>query len=55
MKTHAPVDGRRSFSGLLVGVRDGSVVLDCDGDEVVLPHDAIAKANLKPDIDFGDE
>ncbi|WP_322097163.1 ribosome maturation factor RimP [Pelagibius sp. Alg239-R121] len=39
-------DGRRRFSGRLLGVDGENVKLTVDGEEVVLPFDDIAKAKL---------
>jgi ribosome maturation factor RimP len=55
VKTHAPIDGRRRFSGTLEGVGEGCLIMDCDGQEYEIPFDAIAKARLKPEIDFGSD
>ena len=43
-----PQDGRRKFKGQLTGLRDGNVVLDVDGHEVVLAWEDIDKAHLVP-------
>lgn len=40
------VDGRRNFSGTIVGVTDGRVRVDVEGGEVELPLDDLDKANL---------
>ena len=42
-------DGRRNFSGVLRGARDGLVSIDCDGRSYELPIEDVAKANLVPD------
>ncbi len=41
-----PIDGRRRFSGRLLGTRGESVVLDCEEGEVALPFAALHKAKL---------
>ncbi|MBA4370623.1 MAG: ribosome maturation factor [Coriobacteriaceae bacterium] len=47
-----PLDGRAKFSGTIQGV-DGDTVLLASGDETFrLPFGHIAKARLKPEIDF---
>lgn len=46
VETSMPRDGRRRFSGRLLGVEGESVKLNVDGDEVVLPFEDIAKAKL---------
>ena len=43
------VEGRRNFSGQLVGTEDGLVKIECDGRTYHLPIGDIAKANLVPD------
>ncbi len=43
-----PLDGRRKFKGQLLGLRDGSVVIELDGEELVLPWEDIEKAHLVP-------
>ena len=43
---HSPVDGRRRFSGKLIGIEDQQVVLEQDGQLIKLQHAEIAKANL---------
>jgi ribosome maturation factor RimP len=55
VKTLWPLEGRRRFTGLIAAVDDENVVLDLDDGMVGIPLDAIAKANLKPDMDFGDD
>jgi ribosome maturation factor RimP len=47
----APLDGRRKFSGPILGVEAAGVKLEQDGSEVILDFDNIAKAKLVPDYD----
>ncbi|HFD79570.1 MAG TPA: ribosome maturation factor RimP [Gammaproteobacteria bacterium] len=49
----APVDGRRKFRGVLVGMRDDQVVVDVDetDEELVVPLDEIDQARLVPDYE----
>jgi len=42
---------RRNFKGILRGVEDGNVVIDCDGTTFRLPIDDIEHAKLVPDWD----
>jgi ribosome maturation factor RimP len=42
---------RRNFKGILQGVEDGSVVIECDGTTFKLPIDEIDHAKLVPDWD----
>lgn len=55
VSTAAPLDGRRRFTGVLEAVEGEQIVIDCDGTSFRVPLDAIAKANLKPDITFGED
>ncbi|HHW08861.1 MAG TPA: ribosome maturation factor RimP [Firmicutes bacterium] len=52
IKLYAPLEGRRSWQGILRGVREGQVVLQVEENEVLLPLSQIAKANLLGDIDI---
>ena len=47
--------GRKSWTGVLRGFRDGAVEIDVDGVLHRIPHDRIAKAHLEYDFaaDFG--
>jgi ribosome maturation factor RimP len=47
----APLDGRRKFSGLILGADETSVRIDQDGSEVTLNFGNIAKAKLIPDYE----
>jgi ribosome maturation factor RimP len=51
LRTTDPVEGRRNFSGVLLGARDGQVQIDCDGKAYQLPLANIVRANLVPDWD----
>ncbi|MDY0871444.1 ribosome maturation factor RimP [Dongia rigui] len=46
IETHEPVDGRKRFKGILMGVADEAVKIDSEGAEVALPLSQIAKAKL---------
>jgi ribosome maturation factor RimP len=46
VQAHAPVDGRRRFSGTLLGVEGDAVKIEQDGQVFLVPHEEIAKANL---------
>ena len=46
LQTHQPVDGRRRFSGTLLGVAGEEIKLEQDGQVLTLQHAEIAKANL---------
>lgn len=46
LRTRAPIERRRHFRGLLLGVVDQSIELDQDGRVLLIPHADIAHANL---------
>lgn len=48
VKLRVPFEGRKNFSGTLVGIEDQDVVVRIDDDEYVLPFDSIDKAKVKP-------
>ena len=43
-------EGRRKFTGTLLGCEDGKVLLDCDGEQVAIDLTDIKKCNIKPDF-----
>jgi len=45
-----PHDGRRKMTGGLCGVRDGKVVLEMEGEEILLAPEEIEKARLVPEL-----
>lgn len=47
---YAPVDGRKSFEGRLLGMADGKVRLDLDGRTVEVPREKISHARLVVEI-----
>jgi len=47
-----PIDGRGKWTGKLVGLRDGKVVLELDDGEVSIDPALIKKANVKGQISF---
>ncbi len=46
----APLDGRRKFQGVLLGLKEGKVAVNIDGNEYLLPFASIDKANLIPEF-----
>jgi ribosome maturation factor RimP len=46
VKTHEPVAGRRSFTGVLRGADDSSLALAVEDDEVVIPFGLVRKSHL---------
>ncbi len=51
INTFAPLDGRRKFSGPILGADEHTVTFDQDGSEVTLEIDNIVKAKLIPDYE----
>ena len=47
----APMDGRRKFSGPILGADEHAVTIEQDGSEIALEIDNIVKARLVPDYD----
>ena len=52
VKTVSPIEGRSSFTGELLGYRDGNVDVAVDGATVAIPYDNIKRARVKGVIDF---
>lgn len=50
VKLNAPIDGRRKFTGKILAVKDGNVVLEVDEQDIELPFNSIEKANLIPEF-----
>jgi len=50
LQTEAPISGRKKFTGELVGLRDGVVLIEVDGTRYEIEQAGIATANLVPDI-----
>jgi len=50
LRVSPPLDGRRNFSGVLVGMRDDAVVVVQDDEEVAVPLQYIEQARLVPGI-----
>ena len=49
-----PGEGRRRFTGTLLGIEGATVVLECDGERVELALDDIRKCTIKPDFTASD-
>ena len=47
VKTFEPVEGRRNFKGILLGLEDDKVRLEMEGQAYEIPFRGIAKANLE--------
>ena len=48
--TTTAMEGRRKFSGTLLGIDSDVVSLDCDGEKVQINLSDIKKCNVKPDF-----
>jgi ribosome maturation factor RimP len=46
IRTHSPIDGKRTLSGKLQGLNGSDVVLDVDGSELRIPVPEMASARL---------
>ena len=46
VQCHAPMDGRKKFTGILRGFIDQSIHLEVDGQHYTIPLNLVAKANL---------
>ncbi len=46
IRTVAPLEGRRKFTGRLEGFEDGCVLLECDGKPVQIHLENVERANL---------
>ena len=47
---HAPLDGRKKFTGNLKGFKERAIHLDADGQTHTIPLDRVSKANLVVEI-----
>ena len=45
------VEGRKRFSGRLVGLVDGRAVVECDGETLEFELDQIRRCTIKPNFD----
>ena len=45
-----PGEGRRRYTGTLLGIEGATVALEVDGERVELPFDDIRKCTIKPDF-----
>ncbi len=46
MRTREPHEGRRSFTGELVGVTEREVTIAADAGVIAIPYDEIHRSNL---------
>ena len=49
LRMHGQVQGRRNFTGLLVGLEGDKVIVEVDGEEYELPLDQVDQARLIPE------
>jgi ribosome maturation factor RimP len=50
VQCHAPMDGRKKFTGILTEFKDQSIHLEMDGQHHTIPLNRVAKANLVTEI-----
>jgi ribosome maturation factor RimP len=50
IRTHAAIEGRKNFTGILKGIADHMVRMEIDGTIVSITHDNISRARLVADI-----
>lgn len=48
LRLRSPYEGRRKFTGLLVGTEGDDVVIRCEAEEYLFPVESIDKANVVP-------
>jgi len=48
IRLDVPIDGRRNFTGVLLGIREGEIRLSDEDGERRLPFDAVGTARLVP-------
>ena len=53
LQLSAPLAGRRRFTGVIVGIREGAVVLTCSDGEHAVPLPAIHRARLRFELTIG--
>ncbi len=46
LRTYSAVDGRKKFTGTLLGLEEGMVRLELESGPIAIPFDQVAKANL---------
>jgi ribosome maturation factor RimP len=51
VRTTAPIEGRRNFKGTLTGLQEAHLVMETDGQDVILPLSEVEKANLVYEFD----
>ena len=51
LKTRTSIENRKNFKGRLIDYKDGSIVIDVDGQHFTVPHGMAEKANLEYDFE----
>lgn len=51
IKLSVPINGRRRLQGKLCGVKDDAILIETDGEQLLIPLDSLDKANLIPVLD----
>jgi ribosome maturation factor RimP len=51
--TSEPLDGRKNFTGIIVGAGEDTVVLESDGQKFEIPFASIERSHLAPEIPQG--
>ncbi|NLJ86043.1 MAG: ribosome maturation factor RimP [Firmicutes bacterium] len=46
VRTYAPFQGSKQWKGRLMGLVDGAITVEVDGEVIKIPRDQVAKANL---------
>jgi len=52
VSTYKPFDGKNVFKGKLIGLGEGTIVIEENSVSIEIPRDMIAKAKLDPEIDW---
>ena len=47
LKLYAPVDGKKEYTGILVGIVDGKIVINSDDKETSFPEEKVVKTCLE--------
>jgi len=46
IRTYQAINGQKNFQGTLMGIEDGKVLIEIDGEATAIPLDMISKARL---------
>ncbi len=50
VRAYAPVRGRKKWGGRLLGLEQGQLWLEVDGDRLAIPWEQVARISLAPDL-----